>query len=115
MSRLTTAGTGGTVVGPLPFDQSDAGVGATAMTLPTAKGAEGATLARFNSYMTQTPGAAGLPMLPVFEWPGPGRSALAKPIKIPNGVTNGICIRNDTAIAGATVTGYVVFAELANF
>jgi hypothetical protein len=42
--RLTTAGTGGTSTTPAPFESSDPACGATFMSLPTAKGTEGAIL-----------------------------------------------------------------------
>jgi hypothetical protein len=111
--RLTTAGTGGGVPTFVTHDQNDSG-GATAMTLPTAKGSEGAVLWRAGAYFTQTPGAAGTNFPPVLDW-STSRSALMKPIRIPNGTANGIAIRNETAIAGATVNGYVVIGELSAF
>jgi len=112
--RLTTAGTGGTAITPSAYDQSDATVGASAMTLPTAKGTEGAVPWRQASYFTQTPGAGAVAFAPLVDYVS-GRSPLAKPIRIPNGTANGLAIRNDTAIAGATVSGYAIIGELSVF
>lgn len=114
--RLSTAGTGGASTGaPPPLDAADGGSGATAMTLPTVKGTEGSVPWRSASYLVQTPGAAGAPMLPILEYP-PRDAArgLYKPIRIPAGTTNGIAFRNDTGHAGATVTGTATIIE-ANF
>src|SRR3989304_5291143 len=51
--RLTTAGTGGTSVTPQALDPTDT-PGATAMTLPSSKGTEGALIAYAAPYMMQT-------------------------------------------------------------
>ena len=107
--RLTTAGTGGTAVTPRPFDSGDAAAGGSAMTVPTAKGTEGVTL---------------LPVVLVFrqailatasqiegngwEWTQhPG----TPPLVIPTGTANGIAIRTGSAIAAATVTGFIEYSE----
>lgn len=115
MRRVSTPGTGGTGVTAVVLDTTDAGAGATGMTLPTVKGTEGGVPIRHSSYLVQTPGAAGVPMLPVFEWP-PRDAArgLYKTIRIPAGTSNGVVLRNDTGHAGATVTGTCTVIE-ANF
>lgn len=110
--RLTTAGTGGTVRSFLAHDSTDAAVGATAMSLPTAKGTEGSVLAVQDAYFTQTPGAAGLNFGPVFDWQP--NNPLLKPIRIPAGTANGLCVKNTVAATAATVGGYAIITE-ANF
>ena len=53
--RLTTAGTGGTVMAPQPLDTTDAASGSTSMTLPTVKGTEAANpLDYAEAYWLQT-------------------------------------------------------------
>ena len=113
LRRLSTAGTGGGAQTPQLLDQTDAASGASGMTLPTVKGAEGQVPFRSASYVTQTPGATGVPMLPVFDFRA-DENGLYKPIRIPAGAANGLAVRNDTAVAGMTVTGTLIFTE-ANF
>lgn len=107
--RLTTAGTGGVTLVPRPFDTSDTS-GATAMTLPTAKGTEGVELLRTALVFRQAIATTQAQLDETWEWTqAPGR----KPIIIPPGTANGIAITNPGAIAGATVMIYVEFAETA--
>lgn len=102
--RLSTAGTGGTAVGPRQHETTDAASGATAMTLPTAKGTEGVFLQRWAMAM-----AAAHPVtVPPYQW---GQLPNQKPITIEAGTTNGIAIKSVTAVAGATVAGYVEIDE----
>ena len=110
LRRLTTAGTGGTAITPAILDAADSASGATAMTLPTVKGTEGPVPWRSNSWMIQTP-AVGLPVwAPVFDFRA-SENGLYKPIRIPVGAANGLAVRNDTGVAGATVTGIAVISE----
>lgn len=99
--RLSTAGTGGTSLAPVALNPADAAADATGMILPTAKGTEnGAIVAgTMIAYQTLATGAAPAPSL-VWEFDRP-RSG---PIQIAAGTSNGIAIKNITAIAGATVT-----------
>lgn len=111
--RLSTAGTGGTVFAAQGLDTTDAACGASIMTLPTAKGAEGGSLEQEEAIFMQTMGASN----------GPVRALLydfdftrirQKSIRIPAGLTNGICVKQRTAIAAATAAIVVEFTE-ANF
>lgn len=99
--RLTTAGTGGGAVTPALLDPADSASGATAMTLPTAKGTEGTRVWLGIVYWLQTVSASTpLPQPSIvidFDQPR------AKPLIIAAGTSNGIAIKNETAIAGASV------------
>lgn len=108
IARLTTAGTGGTAVVPNPLDTVDA-VGATSMLLPTVKGTESQLMWTGAVYMMQTIAASAPALNPIlvvdFDRPR------SKPLLIPAGTTNGIAIKNVTAIAAATVLIQVWFDE----
>lgn len=110
--RLTTAGTGGTVLGFAVLDPSDAAAGATAMTLPTVKGTEGTGVLSAHAYMMQTLGASAQLNNPiaVFDFDRPR----SKPLIIGAGTTNGIALKNVTAVAAATVT-VVVWIDESSF
>lgn len=103
VKRLTTAGTGGTVQTPAPYDTSDAASGATARTLPTALGTEGALL-----LATRMGWPSASADSQEFLWVAKDN---VKPIYVPAGVTNGICIKHSAiAVALAIV---VEFTEAA--
>ncbi len=110
--RLTTAGTGGTSLTPNPSDTTDAAAGSTGMTLPSAKGTEGALLWRGAAYMMQTVAASSQLAEPILaielDW---NRS---KPWVIAAGTTNGICIKNVTGVAGGTVA-WTAWLDESNF
>lgn len=113
--RLTTAGTGGTVVTPLPLDDTDAASGATCMTLPTVKGTEAAApIYRKSVQFTQTvatqSGGSDATLLGVFDFD----TLRGKALRIAAGTANGIAVKNITARAAATVFVVVRFTE-ANF
>lgn len=107
--RLTTAGTGGTAITPNPADPGDAAAGAAGMTLPTVKGTEGALLHRGAAYMMQTIGASAQLNEPIYtielDW------LRSKGWLIAAGTTNGICVKNVTAVAGGTVAWTLWFDE----
>ena len=107
--RLTTAGTGGGAVTPAPLDTTDAASGATAMTLPTAKGTETTRIVLAQVYYMQTAGASSTLAQPilVFDFDRPR----SKPLIIPTGTTNGIALKNETAVAGASVRFNIWFDE----
>jgi hypothetical protein len=109
--RLTTAGTGGTALTPRPFDTADAAAGATAMTLPTAKGTEGVDLGpRTVLALRQTVATAGAQVDDVWEWyQKPGMP----PIIIPAGTANGLAVKIGTGVAGASCAFYAEFVETA--
>ena len=100
--RLTTAGTGGSNLGaPVILDTSDGAVGATAMTLPTAKGTEGTIIHAGAAYYIQTAGASSTVVAPFYVIDF-DRSR-SKPLIIAAGAANGIAIKTGSAIAAATV------------
>lgn len=103
--RLTTAGTGGSAITPTAYDTSDAASGATAMSVPTSKGTEGAVLLRLIYPIVTT--------LPVQYAPQPQwfQEENHKPIIIPAGTANGIALKPVVAISGMNLTGYVEFSE----
>lgn len=106
--RLTTAGTGGTSSGALGrFDTSDAASGATAMTLPSAKGTESTILLQDSANFRQTAPTAGGPNV-VFEWIQMPNS---KPIVIASGTSNGIAIKSTAALAAGTVNVWIELVE----
>lgn len=97
--RLSTAGTGGTVVTPAKLNPADAAAGCTAMSLPTAKGTETTTVYD-ESFTCGT--ATILTTTPEIQWPDEP-DELTEPLIIPAGTSNGICIKNPAALATATV------------
>jgi hypothetical protein len=103
--RLSTAGTGGTAITPRPYDTADAAAGATAMTLPTAKGTEG-VLVYAQGVIWGT--AALLSQKPEFVWT---QQPNTKPLLIAAGTSNGIAIKNITGVATATAIVTVEFVE----
>jgi hypothetical protein len=102
MYRLTTAGTGGTVIGSSVLDPTDGAAGFTAMSLPTVKGTEGAALMAGMPYMMQTLGASTPPINPVVVWDFD--RLRSKPLIISAGATNGIAIKNISAVAAGQVS-----------
>lgn len=101
--RLTSAGTGGGVPAIAPVDTTDAAAGATAMTLPTVKGSEGAAVDQSVGYFVQTVSASlGIPLAALIydiDFRGPR----GKVLRIPAGTANGIAVKQRTAVAAATV------------
>ena len=110
--RLTTAGTGGTSQTPNALDPSDGAAGATVMNLPTAKGTEGTLLLRQFPYMMQTVAASAQLNQPILVWDFD--QLRSKPLIIAAGTSNGIAVKNVTAVAAASVTFGIWFDE-ANF
>ena len=102
--RLSSAGTGGTSVTPAPADTTDSAAGATAMTLPTAKGTE-TTLVGFQSfllYQTAPTAGGGLNAVLLCDWDFERLRTKAE--RIPAGTANGLAIKlSSTAAAGASV------------
>lgn len=105
--RVTTAGTGGTAITPAPLDTADGPSGATARSLPTAKGTESTVFWQFSiPWRNTAPVSGGVNSR--WEWtPQPGM----KPLIVPAGTTNGIVIKLVTAIANATCDAWIEFAE----
>lgn len=108
--RLTTAGTGGTVVTPQKFDNSDAAAGATAMVRPTAKGTESGILWE-EHVVHPSSTSSSHPHVPLMDLRC-GADLLSKPIIIPAGTANGIALKNTVAEASATVVVSILFVEV---
>jgi hypothetical protein len=109
--RLTSAGTGGGVIVPAQKDNSDA-AGATAMTLPTVKGNEGAQLdigvGQATAVLSAASARAGL----IFE--GIYDDERSKAIVIPAGAANGIALKTASGATAATLVLVVIdFSEAA--
>lgn len=110
--RLTTAGTGGTVYGVQPLDPADAASGATAQSLPTVKGTEGALMHLGSVYLMQTIAASNVLNEPIYtlDFDRPR----SKPLIIAAGAANGIAIKNTAAAAGASLN-ITVWLDESNF
>jgi hypothetical protein len=106
--RLTTAGTGGGAVTIAARDTADT-PGATAMTLPTVKGTEGAALEGINIIFGAAATTFAVPPTADFRFESRGKA-----LRIPAGVANGFALKSTNACAGNVVTGWVEFSE-ANF
>lgn len=106
--RLSTAGTGGGAITPNPLDPADAAAGATVMTLPSAKGTEGALILAIADNVWQTMPTSGVigPKL-VLDFDRPR----SKPLIIAAGATNGIAVKNLVGIAGADININILFDE----
>lgn len=102
--RLTTAGTGGTALTVGKMDNGDAAVGATAMTLPTVKGTEGAFL-----WPITVGSAAAAPQSAVNE-SGWVQHPNSKAIIIPAGTANGIALKC-SGLAATTFDVAMEFTE----
>jgi len=111
LMRVTTAGTGGTAVTPGKMDTSDAASGATAMTLPSSKGTESTLIRPARLIMRQAIAATVTqPEEAIdFDFRGVGFKSLI----IAAGTSNGIVMKNVSAVAGCTVDMYVEFIETA--
>ncbi len=103
--RVTTAGSGGTAITPRPFDTSDAAAGATAQTLPSSKGTEGAIL--WSEDLALGTGTV-ITQTRIFEWFQVDEN---KPIIIPAGTTNGLVLKIIAGVASATCNITVEFVE----
>lgn len=104
--RLTTAGTGGTSYTPAVYDPSDT-TDVTAMTLPSAKGTEGAVLWNGSVLFHATAATVGLNPVLELDW----TMTTTKALWIPAGTSNGLCIKNVTGVTSATVFVWAEFVE----
>jgi len=103
IQQLTTAGTGGGAVTPVRLDGTDSASGATGMTLPSSKGAEGGIFDTSVGFFVQTVSASlGAPQ-PSLVWEFDWERLRNKAIRIPAGTANGIAVKIRNATAGATV------------
>lgn len=99
--RLTTAGTGGTVVVPRALDPADAAFGGDGMRLPTTKGTEGVTVAGGTGYLMQTAGASVTMPTPLLVWDFD--RPRTPPLIIAAGTSNGIAVKNLTSDAAGAL------------
>lgn len=105
---LSSAGTGGTVLTNRAFDSTDAGAGATGMSLPTVKGTEvGRMWVGQTTVMQTAPTAGGSNLLFDINF----EQLRTKALRIPAGTANGIALKILTATAGASVRVAVYFSE----
>lgn len=95
--RLTSAGTGGTVITPAPHHTSDAAAGATAMTAPSSKGTETTVVDSRTGVTLSAPAVAGFTPIWARDW----RMERTKGLWIPAGASNGIALKQLTAVATA--------------
>jgi hypothetical protein len=102
--RLSTAGTGGTSRTPSPHDTADTYAGG-AMTLPSSKGTEAATLLDFSSlwFPASATGAQQFAQ----EWLAPPRG---KPIILGTATSSGIALKVGTGLSGGTIGFEVTFS-----
>ena len=105
--RLTTAGTGGTPITPNALRGADPAAGATAMTLPSAKGTEGVVLWQEAIWL----GALATPS-PTnnLRW---FQDLQSQPIVIATGTSNGFAIKNTNAVATSSFDITIQFVETA--
>lgn len=110
--RLSTAGTGGTSITPAPLDTGDSASGATAMTLPTAKGTEATKLWSGTVSLEQTAPTAGANTLLIdIDFDDLPRTKLPE---LAAGATNGFALKWVTASTGASIIAVAEIVE-ANF
>jgi hypothetical protein len=102
--RLTTAGTGGTVITPRPLGTGTAA--ATAMTLPTAKGTDTTAILWEESIWLGTAAIPGLKNWMLWE-----QLPNSEPIIIPTGTANGIAIKNTAGVATSTLNIVIEFVQ----
>ncbi len=105
--RLTTAGTGGTSFTPRALDPVDTATAATSQTLPSAKGTEGNILWTGVGNMLATAATAAGAAVIDLRWDDPR----SKPPVIAAGSSNGLALKNITAVASGTVHIYAEFVE----
>lgn len=110
LRTTTTNPTGGTAVTPVAFDPADPAAGAVGRTLPTVKGTETSEFIRTIILFRQAVATTGAQMDDSFEWVA---SSWSKAIIVPVGNTNGLVIKNNSGVAGATCNVYMEFVELA--
>jgi len=99
--RLTTAGSGGTAVTPNPLNPADSASGATAMKLPSSKGTEAAEITTAVPYFMQTLAASNQLIQPIIVWDFD--RPRSQPLIIAAGTSNGIAVKNVTAVAAGQV------------
>lgn len=102
--RVTTRGTGGTVVSCRPFNPANTSpYGGSAVVLPATPGSEGDILLNGAMNVRTVNTGAVIP----FHWEQHRNS---EPLISGNGTASGIAIKNLRAVVGGTAAGYVVFS-----
>lgn len=106
--RLTTAGTGGGGQTEASHDTTDSASGAVSMTLPTANGTEGERLhAATVGYIQTVPTGGFDPLILDIDLP----YEQGKAYRIPAGPSNGLVVKEVTAVAAATVAVDITYFE----
>ena len=109
--RLSTAGTGGGAITPAKMDPADSAAGTTAMTLPSSKGTETDAMRPSRLILRQGLSTGSTQVDGILDWDYYRPNI--KPLIISAGVSNGIAVKNVSAVAGATVDIYVELVETA--
>jgi hypothetical protein len=107
--RLSSAGTGGTALTTRAMETTDSASGATAMSLPTAKGTEVNDMIFARPYFMQTIGASTPLVTPAVVWDFD--RPRTKPLILQAGATIGIAVKCVDATAGASAVVNVWFDE----
>lgn len=103
--RVSTAGTGGSVITAQPYQTTDIAAGTTAMTLASSKGTESVQLWQESIWL----GTVAIPAPNNnLRW---AQLDFSKPIVIQAGTSNGIAIKNTASVATATIDVVVEFCE----
>lgn len=110
--RLSTAGTGGGALTGVALDPGDAAAGFAGMSLPTVKGTETGLIGVVKPYMMQTIAASNQLTNPIYVFDF--ERFRSKPLIINAGTTNGIAIKNVTAVAGGSL-GVLMYLDESNF
>lgn len=105
--RTNTTPSGGTAVTMGKMDTADATAGFSAATLPSTKGTETGTVPLL---VFECDGLSARPFNAPIEWT---QHRSMKPIIVPAGTTNGLALKVGTAIASATISGFVEVTETA--
>lgn len=107
--RLTTAGSGGTAYTPVAHDPADSAAGSTVQTLPTSKGTEGSILRLGTALVNNSATTVGVQRVLTVDW----TTSRTKAFWIAAGTSNGLALKNFTAVATAAVYVNVEFVETA--
>lgn len=109
LRTTTTNPTGGKAITIAAHDTVDT-VGATARSIPAVKGTESTVIKVAELNVTQALSATATNPHEVWEW---RQAPNGKPITLPSGVTNGLAVKNSTALAAGTVSIEIEFTETA--
>ena len=109
IQRLITAGTGGTVLSVVAHDPAEAAAGASAMTLPSSKGTEGAVLYLGTTLVNNSLTTVGVQRVLELDW----TRTRTKALWIAAGTSNGIALKALVGIASATCYVTVELVESA--